>query len=279
VFVLPLLVAATASNVHLSASRPAGDTQRMHLPQGAWLDAAALGYNNLLAEVLWIRTLSWFGEHVHDADYSYLSHLLAAVTQLNPRAEHAYYMAGAVLPWNTGNTELSRPLLEKAMRTFPDDWRWPYYRGFNVYWFEHDHAEAGRLLSRAAALPGAPPLVVRLALRMQASAGDLDTAQLFVQQLLMQKQDAHIRAQLEQLRSTIETEQVLRSLDQRLALLPGRFHDARVLQQLREAGVTWPEKLPDGGHIIVSDKGELVSSAAGKRFRVFVPSKRRDANQ
>lgn len=273
--VLLLLVAATASNVHLSANRPAEDTQRMHLPEGVWLDAAALGYNNLLAEALWIRTLSWFGGHVHDADYSYLGSLLAAITQLNPRARHAYYMAGAVLPWNTGNTEISRPLLEKAMQTFPDDWHWPYYRGFNTYWFEHDHAQAGRLLSRAAALPGAPPLVMRLALRMQASAGELDTALLFVQQLMREKQDGHIRVQLRQLAASLRTEQVLRALDARLASLPRRFHDARDLQQLRDAGVVLPQVLPDGGHIIVSDKGELVSSASGKRFRVFVSPRRR----
>ncbi|MDQ6966487.1 MAG: hypothetical protein Q9M23_06155, partial [Mariprofundaceae bacterium] len=279
VLVLLLLAASAAANMHLEVNRPAGDEQRMHLPQGAWLDAIALGYRNLFAEVLWIRTLSWFGGHVSDADYSYLGSLLQAVTQLNPRAEHAYYMAGAVLPWNTGNTQLSAPLLEKAMQAFPEDWRWPYYRGFNAYWFNHDHALAGRLLTQAASLSGAPPLVMSLSLRMQVTAGELDTALLFVQQLLQEKQDNHIRGQLEHLHASIETEKVMRALDAQLASLAQRFHDARDLMQLREAGIRFPAKLPDGGHIIVLQNGEPASSASGKRFRVFVPVTRKGLSQ
>jgi len=279
VLVLLLLAVSGVANMHLVASRPAASEQRMLLPQGMWLDAMSLGYHNLLAEVLWIRTLSWFGGHVRDADYTYLGNLLQSITQLNPRAEHAYYMAGAVLPWNTGNTQLSRPLLEKAMQTFPEDWRWPYYRGFNAYWFDHDHALAGHLLSQAARLPGAPPLVMRLSLRMQVTAGELDTALLFVQQLLREKQDNHIRGQLEHLRASIETEQVMRALDAQLASLAQRFHDARDLMQLREAGIRLPAKLPDGGHIIVLQGGEPASSASGKRFRVFVPAARKGLSQ
>lgn len=248
----------------------------MHLPQGEWLEAATLGYRNLYAEVLWIRTLSWFGAHVRHADYRYLAELLSAIVQLNPRAEHAYYMAGAVLPWNTGSTDLSAPLLEKAMQAFPDDWRWPYYQGFNTYWFDHDKAGAGRLLAQAAAKRGAPPSVMRLALRMQSSAGRLDSALLFVEQLLREKQDAHIRSQLESLRDTIRTEQVLRELDARLASLPHRFHDGRDMKLLRDTGEVIPDRLPDGGRIIMSDHGEPVSSVSGKRFRVFVPPSRKE---
>lgn len=275
--VLLLLVASTAANMHLSANRAVGGEPRIHLPQGVWLDAMTLGYRNLIAEALWIRTLSWFGAHVRDADYTYLGELLVAVTQLNPRAEHAYYMAGAVLPWNTGNTSLSRPLLEKAMEAFPEDWRWPYYRGFNAYWFDHDKVEAGRLLELAAGLPDAPLLVMSLALRMQASAGELQTALLFVEQLLKEQQDSNIRNQLEHLRANIRTEQVLRALDARLAGLPRRFHDARDVQQLREAGLSLPATLPDGGHIVISENGEPVSSASSMRFRIFVPASRKGA--
>jgi len=272
---LLLLAGSTAANMHLGAGRVSGEEQRIHLPQAGWLEAVSLGYRNLWAEILWIRTLSWFGGHVRDADYDYLGELLQAIVRLNPRAEQAYYMAGAVLPWNTGSTRLSRPLLEQAMQHFPDDWRWPYYRGFNAYWFDHDNNEAGRLLARAASLPGSPPQVANLALRMQATAGQLNTALLFVQQLLQEKQDSHIRGHLEHLRAVIQTEQILRGLDARLAALPRRYNDARDLQRLREAGLRLPAVLPDGGHIEILPDGEPVSSASGKRFRVFVSPRRK----
>ncbi len=269
-----LLGFSVFSNMQMGAVRSSAGDQRMHLPRAGWLVPLSFGYRNLWAEVLWIRAISWFGGHQTGGDYAYLSELLNAIVTLNPRAEHAYYMAGTVLPWNTNNTRFSRPLLEKAMRNMPDDWHWPYTRGFNAYWFDRDKQAAARLLEKAAQLPAAPPLVIRLALRMQASSGRLDAAQLFLQQMLRSKQDAHIRNQLLQLEKTIATEQVLRGIDVQLAKLPHRFHDMRDLVQLQKSGVRIPARLPDGGHIIVHSSGKIVSSVSSKRFRVFVPPKR-----
>jgi len=271
---LVLLAGSVSANMQLRSLHATRDAQRIHLPQTEWLIPLSFGYRNLWAEILWIRAISWFGGHQAHADYGYLGELLNAIVQLNPRAEHAYYMAGALLPWNTNTTRLSRPLLEKAMRTFPNQWRWPYTRGFNAYWFDHDSHEAARLLEKAALLPHAPPLVTRLALRMQASAGRLDTAKIFLQQMMQQKQDSHIRGQLSQLSKKIETEQVLRRIDAQLAGLSKRFNDRRDLMQLRQAGIKIPPQLPDGGQILVQKNGNIVSSASGKRFKVFVPPKR-----
>lgn len=270
-----LLAGGVAADRHLVSLRTAADEQRIHLPQAKWLIPLSFGYRNLWAEVLWIRAISWFGGHVAHADYGYLAELLHAIVRLNPRAEHAYYMAGTVLPWGMGSSEKSRPLLAKAMQNFPRDWRWPYMQGFNAYWFDNDKDDAARLLASASRLPGAPPLVMRLALRMQASAGRLEAAQLFLRQMMREKQDAHIRGQLKKLSAAIATEQVLRRIEARLARLPRRFHDARDLLALRKAGVTIPARLPDGGRIIVRKNGELASSSGGKRFKLFVPPKRK----
>ncbi|MDX8392349.1 MAG: hypothetical protein R8K53_07270 [Mariprofundaceae bacterium] len=270
-----LLSGSVAANMQLGSLRSSADNQRMHLPQAEWLIPLSFGYRNMWADVLWIRAISWFGGHQANADYTYLSKLLNAIVHLNPRAEHAYYMAGAILPWNTNSTRFSRPLLEKAMRNLPNAWRWPYTRGFNAYWFDHDTIEAARLLKKAAFLPAAPPLVMRLALRMQASAGQLDTALMFLQQMMREKQDAHIHNQLLVLSRHIETEQVLRRIDAQLASLGQHFHDMRDLMQLRQAGVNIPLQLPDGGKIVMQQNGEIVSSILGKRFKVFTPPKRK----
>jgi len=274
VLLLVLLFGSVSANMQLGSLRSTVNAQRIHLPQAEWLLPLSFGYRNLWAEVLWVRVISWFGSKGGTSDYAYLNELLQAIVQLNPRAEHAYYMAGTVLPWNTNNTRFSRPLLEKAMRNLPDDWHWPYNRGFNAYWFDGDKQEAARQLARAAQLPGAPPIVMRLALRMQASSGRLDAAQLFLEQMMGEKQDVHIRNQLLQLKQTIASEQILRSIDKQLAQLAHRFHDLRDLMQLRKAGVNMPAQLPDGGRIIMRKDGHIVSSVSGKRFRVFVPPKR-----
>lgn len=112
------------------------------------LHGVALGYQYFWANMMWMQTVAYFGSNLDQADFDYLSRLLDSVTTLNPKAEHAYYLAATVLPWSTGNTLLSKPLLERAMHSFPHEWRWPYYRGFNAYWFDHDYKTAGELLNR-----------------------------------------------------------------------------------------------------------------------------------
>ena len=60
----------------------------------------ALGWRNALADVLWFRTISYFGAHYRsDHTYPWLASMCDLVTDLDPRAEHVYRFAGVILPW------------------------------------------------------------------------------------------------------------------------------------------------------------------------------------
>jgi Flp pilus assembly protein TadD len=226
------------------------------------------GYRNMVAAISWMRLLDYYGgTHPAHRDYAYIAKDLETLVAMNPRLASAYYMGGVAVPWATGNTRLSRRLLTRAMRVFPDDWQWPYYMGFNSYWFDHDRITAARYLTQAARIPGAPPIVAALALRMQVAGHDLDAALAVIDQLLGRKQDAAMRATLETQRQAILTEQVLRHLDAQLARLPAG--GGGPLARLGRYHVPVPPRLPDGGHVIVNAQGRLVSSASGKRYQLF----------
>ena len=279
--VIVLLFSATvASNIFLSSSRAKTMDVELHiqLPSPQLLEKLSLGYQNFLANILWIETIAYYGGAIEKADYNYMQRLLSAIIQLNPNAEHAYYLAATAIPWNTNSTQLSKPIVERAIRQFPDDWRWPYYRGFNAYWFDHDYKEAGRLFSQAALIDAAPQIVPDLALRMQAESGQLDTALSFLQHLIQDKRDSNLSKQLLKQRNILLTEQTLRHIDNWLLTLQHRFNDMRDLQQLRQNGYTIPIKLADEGEIIVNGDGTIVSSVSNKRFKVFVPPKRSKSN-
>jgi tetratricopeptide (TPR) repeat protein len=251
---------------------------QMQLPSPQLLEKLSLGYQNFLANILWIKTIAYYGGAIEKADYNYMQRLLSAIIQLNPNAEHAYYMAATAIPWNTNSTQLSKPIVERAIRQFPHDWRWPYYRGFNAYWFDHDYKEAGRLFSQAALIDNTPQIVTNLALRMQAESGQLDTALSFLQHLIEDERDSNLNKQLLKQRNILLTEKILRRIDDWLATLQHRFNDVRDLQQLRQNGYTIPLKLADGGKIIVNDDGAIVSSDSNKRFKVFASPKRSRLN-
>ena len=237
------------------------------------MKALSLGYAYCWSAILWMETVSYYGAMQEHADFTYLYGRLHTITTLNPDAEHAYYMAATVLPWATGDTELSNRIIQQAIRHFPNDWRWPYYYGFNAYWFKHDFATAERFLSLAATLPKAPPIVAFIALRIHAQQGNMDTALVFLDRLIHEKQDAHIRQQLLTKRKTILTEKKLRLIDQWLADLPHRKHNKTDLDRLQAKGYPVYTPLPDGGSVIFNKAGEIVSSMERKRFKVFASPK------
>jgi len=226
-----------------------------------------------------METVSYFGAQQEHVDYKLLSQKLHAVIALNPDAEHAYYMAASILPWGTGNTKLSKSMVEQAIQHFPDDWRWPYYRGFNAYWFEHDLKTASRYLSRSASIPGAPTIVASLAAKIQAKQGGLDTALVFLERLIHEKQDPHLRNQLMAQKKALLTEKSLRIVDQWLNALPNRSHDQHDLDRLQAQGYPIGSMLPDGGYVQMNKQGDVISSVAGKRFKAFVSPKLRQQRQ
>ena len=273
VLIFPIAILAVLLNAYPSSNtRPPEPLQYSGtLIPLKLLPKLTLGYQNAYASVLWLKTISYYGGKLENSDFTHIAQLLETITDLNHRAEHAYYMAATILPWSTSSTALSSPLVNKAMLYFPSDWRWPYYRGFNAYWFDHDFKEAGTLLTRAAKLPLAPPIIASLALRMQAEAGQLDTGLLFLENLIREQQDKSIRNGLLKQRKVILTEKELRTLEQALATLPKQHHDRRDLIALQELGYPVPSRLADGGHIIFKENGQIISSVSRNRFKVYVP--------
>ncbi len=237
----------------------------------------SLGYDHTFSLLQWFYLISQFDDaykkRYGDLAYVHLAEKLDLITNLNTRATHAYYMAATILPWATHSTSLSRPLLEKAMRHMPKQWKWPYYEGFNAYWFDHDMKHAALLMSKAASLPDSPPIIVKLAARMQAESGSLDTALEFLQNLLQQKQDANLKKELTKHIQLIITEKQLQQVEQWLKTLPKYQFNLKGIQYLKKHGYAIPAQLADGGHIIFLDDGTIVSSKTKKRFKVFIPPK------
>ncbi len=268
---IPLLLLTCASTIainHLFLTwTPVAYPAAYRTP--AWLQRhLTLGYDKCLAVLYWFDVISNFGGKLADeADYSLLAEKLDTITTLNPHAGYAYYTAATALTWQLHSTRLSGPLLERGIRAMPEEWAWPYYRGFYSYFFDHDTKTAAKYLAIAAKHPNVPPILVRLAAKMRAQHAGLDTALAFLQQMLKKKQDPALRKKIEREIKRIRTEQVLRALDRIIAKIPNWHGD---IQQLQRLGVHLPNTLPDGGHVIFNAQHKPVSSVEkDKRYQLF----------
>jgi hypothetical protein len=162
----------------------------LYLPNGTGLEVISFGFRNGLSQILWFNTINYFGKHyAQDRDYRWLNHMCDLVTELNPRAVHAYRFCSLMLAWEANYPKQAVDLLNKAISHHPDNWELLYLRGVTRLLFLNDGLHAKEDLVRAARLPNAHPLVARLAARKISSTEDPATALHFLEEIIAETKD------------------------------------------------------------------------------------------
>jgi tetratricopeptide (TPR) repeat protein len=170
------------------------------LPDGRVLRVLSLGFERIVADLFWLRTVYYIGdEQVHKAGYPDAARLARLVTDIDPGFTSAYVHLNSVLTVLRPEPEAAIELLHKAERHGIDYWRIYFLQGFNYFFYRNDYEGAARYLERAA-LGGGPEYLPLLASRLYAHSGELDTP------------IELLRARLEE----IESEKVRRRLQARL---------------------------------------------------------------
>lgn len=139
-----------------------------YLPSGTFLKGMALGYDEALADFLWVRTVGYFGTHVKtDRDYTWLIHMLRLIVDLDPRYESPYEFAGVVLPSELKKVEEGIAFLEEGIKNIPRHnpryWLQNFYLGFIYMIYKNDPIKAAHQFEIAATFPKSPdylPLLV-----------------------------------------------------------------------------------------------------------------------
>ena len=131
----------------------------------------ALGYDHLLADFYWMRTIQYYGRR-DEADkrpvrYKNLPTLLDITTTLDPHLLDAYRVGSNFLaepdPVGAGQPQEALKLLDKGIRANPGEWRLYYDKGFVYYWFLQDYKSSGETWMEASKLSSAPHWMAGLA--------------------------------------------------------------------------------------------------------------------
>lgn len=198
---LAALLVTTSSYSKLSAihkERESRDAENevLYLPSGKGLHVLSFGYKNFLSDVLWFKTISYFGKHFKgDKDYTWLAHMCELVTDLNPRAEHVFDFCGTMLAWEAEKPEKSIEILTKAIHADPKRWRPYYLRGFTAMYFLNDDTLAQQDFLTASKIPDAPLFLARLAAK-KISLSDPRSALAFLGETIKRAKDPLERSAL-----------------------------------------------------------------------------------
>jgi tetratricopeptide (TPR) repeat protein len=164
------------------------------------LKRLSLGYDGLLADVYWTRTVQYYGNRHHaDAEnYDLLAPLLEITTTLDPHLTVAYEFGASFLaprpPSGAGMPDRAIQLTEYGIRNNPNDWQLYYELGFIYYMELKDYSKAADAFERGSRLPNTNPFLKVLAGQMAEHAGDIATARMMWTTAYQTTPDKNIRA-------------------------------------------------------------------------------------
>lgn len=149
----------------------------LYYPSGYAVRQAALGYETAVADLAWLRAIQYYGEHrLTDQKYDRIGHLMAVVTDLDPRFKQPYVFGAFVMAQEQHQPARGLDLLTRGLRANPDDWELAFQIGFLHYVCTHDYAAASRYFTMAARMPGHADYAERFAAWSNERAGNTELA-------------------------------------------------------------------------------------------------------
>ena len=162
----------------------------LYVDRGDAMKRVLLGFDNVAADLYWLRTVQYFGGKRLDAtnkDYRLLEPLLNITIELDPNFKIAYSYGATFLsepfPAGAGQPAKGIEIIDKAIEQHPEHWRFYLDKGFIYFWFLHDYEKAAEVFLEGSKLPGAPYWMIATATRTLTLGGDRETARYLWQML------------------------------------------------------------------------------------------------
>ena len=189
--------------------------ESLYLWSGRQVKSIAPGFESLLADLYWLRTVQYFGGqrvYAKNKKFELLEPLIEITTTLDPRLEIAYRYGATFLsepnPIGAGRPREGVAFLQRGRENLPQSWRLRQDLGFFTHLFLHDSARAAEILREARQVPGAPYWLETLGASLLAKGGDRRAARRMWQEMYEQAEAGAIKA------NARENMRVLDALDQ-----------------------------------------------------------------
>ena len=173
-----LLLAALLQGRFDARAAPRDEVDPMlYLPSGRYLKVASLGFDEILADLIYLWSIQYYGNYDIEDRYLYLEHIYdQVVSELDPHYLDPYLVGSLIMNLEADDPELALRLLDKGIAHNPDRWILAFEAGFLCYNDLGDHARAAGYFEQALRSPDVHPLVRRLYAEMHNRAGDKRTS-------------------------------------------------------------------------------------------------------
>jgi tetratricopeptide (TPR) repeat protein len=226
----------------------------------------AFGNQGLLSDFLFLKTVTFLGERIQqeqvltEQDWQFVSRNIEVVTDLDPYFLDPYVLAQGIFTWEADRPEEAIRFLEKGYQYAPQQWRLPFYIGFDYFYFLGDYAKGGEYLMEAARIPGSYGFLPNLAARLSYYGDKAQTAILFLKDMHSQTEDSRLREKLELRIIALERADLLEQALVKYQVDRGQAPD--VVFDLVAGGYIdhLPEE-PYGGEWVILENGRIFSTS------------------
>jgi tetratricopeptide (TPR) repeat protein len=263
------LLAGTQVDARLGRYR--SQEEAATLWSGSQLKRIAPGFEGILADVYWLRTVQYYGGQrafARDRRYDLLAPLTEVTTTLDPHFDIAYRYGATFLaepyPEGAGEGDQAVALLRKGVEHNPDNFRLWQYLAYFQFLYQDDYDGAVATLMKASRRAWAPAWLRTLAASFLVQRGQTDRARRIWQQIYQSSEPGPLKENAAHRLSAFTAHDHVQALD-RLAQMfrarTGRFPTG--WQELARTGALHSQPLDPSGRPYAYDPATGQFSVSG----------------
>ncbi len=200
------------------------EKQFYFVADGEFIKPLFLGYHDMISDIYWIKTVLYMGRNIDEKDYPYtatlpfmkrdvenrerfdntianeyiyLHEMIEMVTGLDPYFKFPYLLGGLFIPLKTGYSDTALKILEKGGRYYPDEWRIPFLKGFNYFFYKGDSKNALKNFILASRYENCPPDAAKLARVILKYYGKKEAVVKFLESFKGQTRNSEVKEEID----------------------------------------------------------------------------------
>jgi hypothetical protein len=234
----------------------------LYIPSGKYLKHATFGYSSLVADLVYIWAIQYYGDYTIAERYDNLDHIFSIIAELDPQYLDPYEMGAIIAVYEARDPYLAFKVLDRGLEKNPDQWIFPYQAGHYASSTIKDYKLAQQYFKKAMEIESAPPIVKRLYADAAFKVTDYQTSWQNWLEIYNGTEDERIKKiasnHLYQVKSAMDIAQIKEAIEkyrQKYGQLP------KNLDQLRSAGILTqvPKDLDGNEYLYDPETGEIMS--------------------
>jgi tetratricopeptide (TPR) repeat protein len=133
----------------------------IYLPSGKYLKYATFGYSSLVADIIYLWAIQYYGSYDIPDRFKYLEHIFSIIAELDPKYNDPYEVGALIAVYDAHDPELAYKILDMGLQKNPNMWIFPFQAG-HIAQMQKDFERAREYYRQAMEIPGAPPIIKRL---------------------------------------------------------------------------------------------------------------------